>query len=341
MKLLRLRAVFFMDSFTQIVLGASIAHVTLPKKLGKHRLWMGALFGTLPDLDVWLAPLLYKENPLAEVQFHRGFSHSIAFFVCISLLFSYIFQKKFSAHVITYKQWFISVFMVLITHSLLDVFTTWGTQLFWPLPYKLDLHSIFVVDPLYTLPLFLGLIFYYRKQKIKWIYFGIISSSIYLLIGLGIQYFVTQKIIEDSQLDHVNVTKITVKPTAFNSILWNVIIETSDSFLINQYSLNDTFIEEFKQYPKRHELFSKIPLNLQIQLKEITQNQFTVEFIDGKYIVNDLRFGLLKDDPKEIQFAFSYVVNQTNGEWVVYEQEKQKRDGKALFMKIFNRIKGN
>jgi inner membrane protein len=39
-----------------------------------------------------------------------------------------------------------------------------GTQILWPLDYRFALKTIFVVDPLYTIPLVIALI-WYGKQK--------------------------------------------------------------------------------------------------------------------------------------------------------------------------------
>ena len=41
-----------MDSLTQIVLGASVAEASLGKKIGNKAIVLGALAGTIPDLDI-------------------------------------------------------------------------------------------------------------------------------------------------------------------------------------------------------------------------------------------------------------------------------------------------
>src|SRR5678816_1952708 len=40
-----------------------------------------------------------------------------------------------------------------MAHPLIDAFTVYGTQLFWPLPMRpLMWSSLFIIDPLFTLP---------------------------------------------------------------------------------------------------------------------------------------------------------------------------------------------
>ena len=40
-----------MDSITQLALGATVGYAVGHKKCGKKALYLGAVFGTLPDLD--------------------------------------------------------------------------------------------------------------------------------------------------------------------------------------------------------------------------------------------------------------------------------------------------
>ncbi|MEG1022440.1 MAG: metal-dependent hydrolase, partial [Myroides sp.] len=139
-----------MDSFTQIVLGVSVAHVALNNSVSTKKIFLlGAIVATLPDFDIYFAKLF--NDPLTEIEIHRGFSHSILFFLLLSILITFFVKRWFKE--VSIKQLYTTIFLVLLTHSLLDVFTTWGTQLFWPIQDKIALKSIFVVDLFYTIPL--------------------------------------------------------------------------------------------------------------------------------------------------------------------------------------------
>jgi inner membrane protein len=57
-----------------------------------------------------------------------------------------------------YWRWTLATALILITHALLDGMTVYGTQLWLPFYTEaVGLGSVFIIDPLYTLPLLLSL----------------------------------------------------------------------------------------------------------------------------------------------------------------------------------------
>ena len=51
-----------MDSLTQAALGAAIGEAVLGKKIGRKAAILGAIGGTIPDLDVFIGRLLYQNE---------------------------------------------------------------------------------------------------------------------------------------------------------------------------------------------------------------------------------------------------------------------------------------
>ena len=92
-----------MDSLTQIVLGAAIGELAQGKKLGNRAMIWGAIASTIPDLDVFVGKLY--SNPVDELAFHRGISHSFFFAATFAYLMSvltyWIYDKKLYE-----KSWF-------------------------------------------------------------------------------------------------------------------------------------------------------------------------------------------------------------------------------------------
>ena len=121
-----------MDSLTQIVLGASIGEAVLGRKVGNKALLYGAIAGTIPDLDVFAS---YFTDTVTALSVHRGFTHSILFSILFAPIFGWMLSR-FESHK-SFKDWSWLFFWAFITHPILDSYTTWGTQLFWPFESRL------------------------------------------------------------------------------------------------------------------------------------------------------------------------------------------------------------
>jgi inner membrane protein len=231
-----------MDSITQAILGAAIGKVCLEKKIGNKSIFLGAAIATLPDLDIIALPFL---DPLERLSMHRGFSHSIIFSFFLALLLAYLFKRmKFSMEIKFYQ---LAVFSwsILITHILLDGFTSYGTLLFLPFSdTRFGFDSINVVDPVYTLPLFIGLLISTKKRGdfilVKHAnLIGIVLSSLYLVATLLIKQNVNQKFAEALTNQNVQYTKIHSQPVGIASLRWYGLGRTQNGFYMGDYSYSD------------------------------------------------------------------------------------------------------
>lgn len=331
-----------MDSLTQIALGIATAELCVGEKLQRRTFLYGAILGTVPDLDVVVGWFL---NPVDGVAIHRGLSHSIVFMLLLSPGLGWVIAK-IERTKISFRTASLMVFWCLFTHVLLDIFTSWGTQVFWPLPDRIALKTIFVIDPLYTIPLLVCLIIAWRKRifasRKKYVLRGIYLSSLYLLVTCGIKLYALQQFREALQRQNIAYDDLIVKPTAFNCILWNANVAVKDVYLLGDYSLFDSQPIAFQHYERNNGLAAKLEGNPDFEtLKKVSEGWYTVTMKDDLYYFNDLRFGLLTTDPKAPQFAFSYVFEEIGGELKAKEVPKQKRDGKKLINGIWKRAKGN
>ncbi|MFT5895759.1 MAG: inner membrane protein, partial [bacterium] len=231
-----------MDSLSQIVLGASVAHLSLGSKLGRGALLVGAALGTLPDLDV----LIPYDGAIANFTYHRSFSHSLFILTLVSFPIAWMCQNFYirfwQSKVIPYSQWWLGCWSVLITHPLLDGFTIYGTQLLWPLTTPpVAWGSAFIIDPLYTVPLLVGVVIAYRKSWVvakPFVISGLAISSCYLAWTLFAQMHIRQ-LVEDNLRDtQVNASRILIAPFPF-SLLWRVVVITDSQYLEGYSSLLD------------------------------------------------------------------------------------------------------
>ena len=331
-----------MDSFTQIALGIAVAEVCAGKQLKNKTFLYGAILGTLPDLDVVVGMFL---NPVDAVLIHRGISHSLFLFLLVSPVFGWLISKiekeKISFFTATNM-----AFWVLLTHVLLDMFTSWGTQILWPLENRFALKTIFVIDPLYTIPLVIALVMVWKTKntllRLKYINRGLVISSSYLLLSCFIKLYALSQFEKALTKQGIQYSEIIVKPTAFNLILWNANVATINNYLLSDYSLFDTQPISFIAYSKNNVLEKQLVGNSDFEkLKKASEGWYIISQKNGNLYFNDLRFGLLNDNPTNPQFAFSYQFVQNNSGIHAIEVPKSKRDGKRLLQKIFTRLKGN
>lgn len=333
-----------MDSLTQIVLGAAIGEATLGKKIGNKALLYGAIAGTIPDLDVIFGALT---DTITAIEWHRGFSHSLLFSVLLAPVLGWFVNQWERKSDLGWKPWTQLFFLGLFTHSLLDAFTSWGTQLFWPLQIRIALNSIFVIDPLYTLP-FLGftvmVLFYKRQSKTRRCLntTGLLISTMYLLTTLVIKHIVEKRFELALQDQHIAYTQIITRPSPLNTILWNANIDTPENYLIADYSFFDTQPIRFKSYPKQRKTSKNLREFPNVKrLITISDGWYIIEKREGQWYFNDLRFGLIPRKEGEHFFSFSYRLEEHNEQLTATEVPKTGQDARFLMKTLWQRIKGN
>jgi len=337
-----------MDSLTQITLGAAVGEATAGRKAGaKAPLW-GAALGTLPDLDVLANPLLTEVQSLA---FHRGPSHSL-FVVALLTPVIALALGRLHAEGPSWRRWTVLVGAVLLTHIGLDCLTSYGTQIFWPFSRTpVIIGSVFIIDPLYTLPLAAGLlvsVWWPPSARARRLanYVGLAVSSAYLGLTL----------LNKAHMEHTFTTalenqghpaeRVFTKPTPFNNLLWTGISEGEDGFYVGFYSLldDDTSIS-FRYVPKRHELLDDAADDPAVErLRWFSRGYFIVRrATDGTLTVQDLRFG--RNDlglTQHGQYMFTFELHR-NEEGVATNFTQRRPETSvdwALLQRFVRRIQG-
>src|SRR2546427_6808591 len=178
-----------MDSLTQIVLRGAVAAAIAPPRPRRAALLAGAALGTLPDLDaLWLG--FTATDPVANMVEHRSFSHSLLVLPWVAALIWWLFKRFGNGRVAqSPARWFWAIQLALVTHPVLDAFTVYGTQLWWPLrPHPTMGSSVFIIDPAYTVWLLLGCVLAWFGRARPWVGkvlgASLLVSSAYLGWGL-------------------------------------------------------------------------------------------------------------------------------------------------------------
>ncbi|MGB0882415.1 MAG: metal-dependent hydrolase [Vicingaceae bacterium] len=335
-----------MDSITQIVLGAAVGEAVIGKKVGRWAPLWGAVAGTIPDLDVFVS---YFTDNITALEIHRGFTHSFIFSVLFGLLFGFLVSKihyKLSA---SWKEWSLLFFLGFLTHAWLDAHTTWGTQVFWPIDYKVAFKNIFVIDPLYTIPflVFLLMAIFHKKgseKRRRYNNLGLIISSCYMVITLGLKGLSHNKFTSSLEKQEINYINISTRPTPLNTILWAANIQLEDGFLIGYFSFFDSKEIQFsKKIPKNNDLLAPYMNEKKVQqLIKLTDGWYALEAKGDKIIFKDLRFGQndITDINSDFVFSFELFYDE-NGVFQATELPKDITDGKKMFTALIKRVGGN
>jgi len=333
-----------MDSLTQIVLGAAVGEAVLGKKIGNRAMLWGAVAGTIPDLDVvWR----YLTDTITATELHRGFSHSVVFSILVAPLFGWLVHQLKKRSDVGWKGWTKLFFWGLFTHPLLDAFTTWGTQLFWPFNWRVAFNSIFVIDPLYTFPFSICVLIAATKtrgslSRKRINNLGIYMSTVYLLVTVVIKYVVHQKVVDNLEQQDIAYTQISTRPAPMNIILWNINVDAGSDYLIGDYSLFDTKPISFKAYDKKRLEGRELINTPEVQrLIAISEGWYILEKNQNSWFYNDLRFGLIAIDPENPQFVFRYKLVENRETITVTEDRPDTSNMDAVLGNLWNRIQGN
>ena len=341
----------YMDSLTQIVLGAACGEAILGKKIGNKALLFGAIAGTIPDLDVFVGNWLFS-NEIDVTMFHRGFMHSIVFAVLGAFAFGWLtfwlYNRGSRTGSTNRNDWILMFFLALFTHPLLDCFTPYGTQLFLPFSdYRVAFDTISVVDPLYTLPFLMAMIalmFFSRKNTKRqlWLKIGLGISSLYLLLTVINKLNITQIFKNSFDKANIKYTRFRTQPSIFNNVLWYGIAETETDYMVGYYSLFDQHrnVSDMMRIPKQHDLANLSHPDLE-RLSWFSDGYFRLESTSSQDTLRykDLRYPLL--NPKdENSSVFNFKLFQTGERWDI-RQDFDRTPTSKDFEAFWQRLKGN
>ena len=341
-----------MDSLTQICLGAAVGEAYLGKKVGNKAILWGAILGTVPDLDVLFKPLY----PFVEgLVMHRGLSHSLIFFVLSAPIFGWLIHK-IHPKAASVKKWAWFSFWVMFTHAILDCFTSWGTQLFWPHPMRVAWNNIFVADLAYTLPLLICLIWLMFKRKdsttrTRLNHIGLTLSSFYMILTFVNKGAADSVFASSLKENNISYADFSTRPTPLNTILWNAMAEGEDYFYSGYYSLlADDHSIQWDSIPKNHDLLSAHSDNEDWKdLILFSGGEYALEKTESDTIlIHDLRFGKMQfpDGTSDFVFTFYGVPSEENNtidfsQKPLPNEKLSSEDMKQVFSGLWETIKGN
>jgi inner membrane protein len=314
-----------MDSVTQIVLGAACADAALGHRVGRKAALWGAVLGTLPDLDTFYP----FGDPVAAFVLHRGYSHSYFVLSVLACAAAWLACKihpysispvnhagrnnRFRAAVHETQQrhplwrgWLALCLLSLLTHPLLDSFTIYGTQVARPFSsYPVGWSTIFIIDPLYTIPLLLGLGFamwrparrFGTRFALPASVIGLIVSSAYLATTVAIKLHVESAAQQALTRLELPYDRYLTTPAPFNVALWRIVAINEATYWEGFYSwAHETSADiRLRPLPAGHALLSDVKDSPPVsRLTQFSKGFYAVRETPGGDIrIQDLRMGAL------------------------------------------------
>lgn len=296
-----------MDSLTQIALGATLAAVIAPRAQRRRAVLYGAALGTLPDLDV----LIDFGDPIADFTRHRSFSHSLFVLSVLAPLLWWCSQLLDSALRAAPRRWLLLFWLALVTHPLLDAMTIYGTQLLWPIdPTPWGVGSVFIIDPLYSLPLLVAMaLAWWRPQALA------TARALPWALALSSAYLVWSVLAQRHVEAHARTAlgagqhQLLALPSAFNTLLWRVLVREPGGYREAYLSLLvDEAPGPWRRFPSADEWAPALAGQPGFErLRWFTRGFWALQRDGQQLLLTDLRMG------SEPAYVFRFVVARIDG----------------------------
>ena len=273
----------------------------------KAALW-GGIAGTLPDLDA----LINFGDPVRNMIYHRAESHGLFYLTLFAPILAWLASRVHGQSAL-FKRWCVALWLALFTHPLLDWFTIYGTQLLQPFSAQpLGLGSMFIVDPLYTLPLLFGLIVALSRKQfagLRWNAIALGFSCVYLAWSALAQAHVERMVRAQLAAQGQSGAQFFVSPAPLNTIVWRVVVMGEQSYSEGFYSFFDkTRNVKLDSFAHQPALVNELANNWATQrMARFTSGFYSLREVKGQVVLTDLRMG------QEPAYVFQFALAQRDG----------------------------
>lgn len=331
-----------MDSITHLALGSLTGELIGRQKLGRSALVAGAMANVFPDIDVIAALWL---DPADNVLFHRGITHSIFTNLVFAIAFSWLISR-YRKEPGEWSFWMKFLLIQFFLHLFLDSFNAYGTGLLEPfIAEKFSLHSLYVVDPLFSFWLIAGalLLFLLREEELrrKVAFAALTVSAVYMTSAIIGRRIVTEAARKQLAAREVKYQRLLITPTPLNSWLWFVAAETPTGFYLNYISVfHPTRVAEFHFLDKGASLVSAVHDTRTFnKLSSFSDGFYTLSQKNGEVVFNNLYFGQIAGwkDPAA-DFAFHYYLDGGGDNKYVMQRGRFSSWDKETVDVLFGRI---
>lgn len=302
-----------MDSLTQFTLGAAVTTLCLGSRIGPRKaVILGGAMGTLPDLDVFLP----FDDPVDAFVLHRGWTHSFFVHALAAPVIGEVLVRVFRALREHRLLVWATVFLCFTTHAAIDAMTVYGTRIFWPFhPDPVGVGSVFIIDPLYTLPILIMVIWAlalgsWTPRFRKGLSLALIFSTAYMGASVALQASAESRARAIFAASGIEPTRVFAIAAPFNTIVWRVIGLEEDRYHNLYVSLfDDDQNARIYTHPRRADLINCVDgIEAFEKLEWFSRGYFRADLLGSQIVISDLRMGLTPT------YVFGFAVAELNGQ---------------------------
>jgi len=269
----------------------------------KAALW-GGVAGTLPDLDVFID----HGDPILNMVLHRAETHALFWLALFSLPMA-MGVARLQGEWFQWRRWWLAIALALLTHPLLDALTVYGTQLALPFSdHPFGLGSVFIIDPLVTLPLLVGIGWALAGRgstvALRANSIGLGLACAYLTWSAVAQQHVHRVAADGMAARGITAERVLVTPTPFNTLLWRVVAVSGAHHYEGFHSLLDASGPmHFDRFDRGSALAAELQGHDGVQrVRNFSHGFYKLHEADAKVIISDLRMG------QEPNYVFAFAV---------------------------------
>jgi len=215
-----------MDVLTHGLLGAALAQASAPRDEVRVAALVGLGAGMLADADALLGS---STDPLQVVEYHRHFTHAVAFVPLGALVAALLFWPLVRGR-LPLRRLYRYAFLGYLLAGFLDACTSYGTHLWWPFSDERTAWSVIaIVDPLLSVTLATTVLLGALRRSAAPARAGVVLAAAYLALG-AVQHERAETLARALAASRGHLPeRLAVKPTIGNLVLWRSIYVAGDA----------------------------------------------------------------------------------------------------------------
>ncbi len=244
-----------MDSLTHLTAGVI---TPLAFRRAPRSAWLivfGIVCAQLPDIDI-----IAGSSARAMLVIHRGITHSLLVLLAVSVFLALFFRRvKPSEFCLSpsrpesfdrpcqgwsFTSLWLCALLGLSLHVYLDCMTTFGTRILLPFSnYRVSMPAMFIVEPLFTLPLLISAFFLLKwlnrpellARQIKLARLSLVFIIVYPLVTLGLAKGLENGLNKNYAGPGTEFERVRVTPEPGSPFIWRAVAENSGYYRIGAF----------------------------------------------------------------------------------------------------------